>query len=38
MLAQLRETISETFRNVRLVQAGAYPLAERCPLIVMERA
>ncbi|HEY5236877.1 MAG TPA: class I SAM-dependent methyltransferase [Rhizomicrobium sp.] len=38
MLAQLRETIPETFHNVRLVQAGAYPLAERCPLIVMERA
>ncbi len=37
-LARLRETIPETFRNVRLVQAGAYPLAQRCPLIVMERA
>jgi SAM-dependent methyltransferase len=38
MLAQLRETIPETFHSVRLVQAGAYPLAEHCPLIVMERA
>jgi hypothetical protein len=35
--AQLRETIPETFRNVRLKQAGSYPLAERCPLLVMER-
>ncbi|HSZ10876.1 MAG TPA: methyltransferase domain-containing protein [Rhizomicrobium sp.] len=36
-MAQLRETIPETFRNVRLMQAGHYPLAERCPLLVMER-
>jgi SAM-dependent methyltransferase len=37
-LAQLRETIPETFRDVHLIQAGTYPLAGRCPLIVMERA
>lgn len=37
-LAQLRETIPEIFPDVRIQPAGVYPLAERCPLIVMERA
>jgi SAM-dependent methyltransferase len=36
-LAQLRETIPEAFRDVRIQPAGVYPLAEHCPLIVMER-
>jgi SAM-dependent methyltransferase len=36
-LSQLRETIPETFRGVRIQPAGKYPLAERCPLIIMER-
>lgn len=36
--AQLRETIPRDFENIRLVPCGSYPLAERCPLLVMERA
>jgi SAM-dependent methyltransferase len=36
--AQLRETIPESFENIRLVDCGSYPLAERCPLLAMERA
>ncbi len=36
--AQLRETIPQGFANIRLVECGAYPLAERCPLLAMERA
>jgi SAM-dependent methyltransferase len=35
--AQLRETISETFANIRLVDCGSYPLAERCPILAMVR-
>jgi len=36
-LAQLRETIPKTFRGGRIFPTGKYPLAERCPLIVVER-
>jgi hypothetical protein len=35
--AQLRETIPDVFGNVRLQACGLYPLAERCPLLVLER-
>jgi SAM-dependent methyltransferase len=35
--AQLRETIPDAFGNVRLQACGLYPLAERCPLLVLER-
>lgn len=35
--AQLRETIPGAFGKVRLVACGSYPLAERCPLLVLER-
>jgi len=37
-LAELRATISAAFVDVRVVAAGAYALAERCPLVVMKRA
>jgi SAM-dependent methyltransferase len=36
-LAQLREAIPDAFTHIRLVACGAYPLAERCPILVMER-
>jgi SAM-dependent methyltransferase len=36
-LAQLRETIPDAFGNVRLQACGTYPLAERCPFLVLER-
>ncbi len=35
---QLRETIPESLANVRLIDCGSYPLAERCPLLAMDRA
>lgn len=35
--AQLRQTIPDTFARVRLVDCGSYPLAERCPILAMER-
>lgn len=37
-LAQAVEEADRFFDEVRVVQSGDYPLAERCPLIVMERA
>ena len=35
--SQLLSTIPRWFRNVRFVAAGGYEMAERCPLLVMER-
>jgi hypothetical protein len=35
---QLLSIIPRTFTNVRLVEAGTYELAERSPLLVMEKA
>ena len=35
---QLRSIIPRTFANVRMVEAGSYELAERSPLLVMEKA
>lgn len=35
--AQLRETIPDSFVNIRLAPCGHYPLAERCPFLVLER-
>jgi hypothetical protein len=29
--------VSAFFDGVTLIESGAYPLAERCPLLVMER-
>ncbi len=37
-LRELRSTIPDTFENVRAVACGAYPLAERCPLLAMDRS
>jgi hypothetical protein len=33
---QLLELVPEEFENARLIPAGTYPLAERCPLLVGE--
>jgi hypothetical protein len=33
----LRELASKTFVGVHFVDAGTYELAERCPLLVMQR-
>ncbi|HXX83746.1 MAG TPA: hypothetical protein VEN29_07145 [Casimicrobiaceae bacterium] len=37
-LEQFRAPIPAAFHRVRIVPAGEYELAERCPLLVMERA
>jgi SAM-dependent methyltransferase len=37
-LDQFRAVIPASFRHVRIVAAGSYELAGRCPLLVMERA
>jgi SAM-dependent methyltransferase len=36
--AQFLEIVPSEFVNPRFVEAGAYELAERCPLLVLERA
>ena len=35
-LSQLRAVVPKSFARVEVVAAGAYPLAERCPFMVME--
>jgi hypothetical protein len=35
---QLRSAIPDTFCNVRFVAAGTFELAERCPLLAMDKA
>jgi SAM-dependent methyltransferase len=36
-LSQMKAVIPENFRNLRIVDSGHYELADRCPLLVMER-
>jgi SAM-dependent methyltransferase len=36
-MAQIRAVIPRAFQDVRVLPSGAYPLAERCPLLVMVR-
>jgi hypothetical protein len=37
-IGQYRSAIPDSFHNVRVVHAGTYELAERCPLLVMARS
>ena len=37
-LSQLRAVVPKSFARVEVVAAGTYPLAERCPFMVMELA
>jgi SAM-dependent methyltransferase len=34
---QIRQTMPSTFTNLRLQDIGSYELAERCPLLIMDR-
>ncbi len=37
-IAQFKSVIPDSLRKIRVVDSGTYELAERCPLLVMERA
>ncbi len=37
MRRQILDIVPEEFCNARFVDAGSYPLAERCPLLVLDR-
>jgi hypothetical protein len=34
---QIRQTMPASFTNPRLIATGSYELAERCPLLVLDR-
>jgi len=36
-VGQFKSAIPDTFRNIRVLESGTYELADRCPLLVMER-
>jgi SAM-dependent methyltransferase len=37
-MGQFKSVIPDSFRAIRLMDSGSYELADRCPLLVMERA
>jgi SAM-dependent methyltransferase len=37
-VGQFKSVIPDTFRNIRVLDSGTYELADRCPVLVMERA